>query len=422
MSPASGRPAEDDRRDIALVSRLPSWSGSIRFRLAGLYSLVLFGIAAVVFGTAYFVLAATLAEEPVATTADLDPVVAAIDPASSSGGLTDTQQRMLRAALAALEEEANRRTLQQLRGYTAGGLLVFLVSSLCVGWLIAAWVLRPIDRITRVAREISATDLSQRIALGGAEDELRSLADTFDEMLARIDDAFEEQRRLIQEVSHELRNPIATIRTNLEVTLADEGATVDDLRHTAEVVDRSAERMGRLVDDLLLTARNEVPMLAREVLDVGAVVEESAEEFRGPADARGLRVEADVSGELTVIGDRLALKRCLANLLANAVRLAPEGSVIRLSAGRSGDWVWMNTEDEGPGISAEDQQRVFQRFWRANPVDRDHGRSGLGLTIVRQIAEAHGGSVELVSAPGVGSTFSIRLPAAGAEGGSAPQP
>jgi signal transduction histidine kinase len=272
-------------------------------------------------------------------------------------------------------------------------------------------VLKPIERITSAAQEIQATDLSQRIHLGGPDDELRHLADTFDDLLERIDDAFEAQRRLIAEVSHELRNPLATIRTNLEVTLDDPSVDRDDLLHTAAVVDRAAERMSKLVDDLLATARNEAPSLAMEPLDVAVVVREAAEEFSAPAAARDLRVVAEAEPGLWVTGDRVALKQCAANLLANAVRLAPEGSTVTVRGGRSGPWVHLAVEDEGPGISPDDHERVFQRFWRNNPRDRDQGRSGLGLSIVRQIAEAHRGDVGLVSSPGTGSTFSVRLPA-----------
>ncbi len=283
-----------------------------------------------------------------------------------------------------------------------------------VGWLVAGYLLRPVRRITAVAREISATDLSRRISLGGPEDELRRLADTFDDMLARLDEAFANQRRFIQEASHELRNPLAVIRTNLEVTLADPNASEEDLRHTAEVVERSTDRMRRLVDDLLLYARNETPTLEREPVDAASLVREAADEFRTPAEARGLHLVSSASPGLMTIGDRNALRQALANLLANATRLAPSGSTIGVRAGREGPWVWVAVDDQGPGIAPEDHDAVFQRFWRGRtaPASGTDRRSGLGLAIVRQILEAHGGEVKLVSTPGVGSTFALWLPAA----------
>ncbi len=164
------------------------------------------------------------------------------------------------------------------------------MASFGVSYWIAGYLLRPIGRITRVAREISATDLTRRIALQGPDDELHQLADTFDDMLGRLDEAFASQRQFIQEASHELRNPLAVIRTNLEVTLTDPDASTDDLRHTAEVVERSTDRMTRLVDDLLLYARNETPSLDRDAVDAAALVHEAADEFRAPAEARGLTI------------------------------------------------------------------------------------------------------------------------------------
>ena len=201
------------------------------------------------------------------------------------------------------------------------------------------------------------------------------------------------------------------IRTNLEVTLSDPAATADDLRHTAEVVERSTERMTRLVDDLLLYARNETPTLERQPLDAASLVREAAEEFRASAEGRRLRIESHAPAGLLVTGDRNALRQALANLLANATRLAPPDSTVTVRAGREGAWVWLAVDDQGPGIAPDDQGLVFQRFWRGQAsAPSGERRSGLGLTIVRQIAEAHGGEVKLVSAPGVGSTFAIWLP------------
>src|SRR5690606_22553175 len=187
--------------------------------------------------------------------------------------------------------------------------------------------------------------------------------------------------------SHELRNPLAVIRTNLEVMLSDPDASADDLRHTLEVVQRSSERMGRLVDDLLVYARNGSLSMRHERLDVAALVHESADEFRAAAGAKGVRLVSSAASELLVDGDRHALRQALANLLANAVRLSPEGTTIRVRAGAQGPWIWMSVEDEGPGIAPEDQARVFQRFWKGDAARtgernaRGEVRSGLGLTI-----------------------------------------
>jgi signal transduction histidine kinase len=280
--------------------------------------------------------------------------------------------------------------------------------------VLAHRALQPIGRITRVARRIQATDLSQRIELQGPEDELKELADTFDGMLGRLEAAWENQRVFIHEASHELRNPIAVIRTNVDVALADGEAPASELRESLQVVSRAADRMGVLVDDLLTYARREAPALRTTSVDLAEVVERTTAQFEAPAAARRLALGVEVQPGLVAQGDPVALEQALANLLANATRLAPEGSKVSVSAGRDGPWVWMAVTDEGPGIPADQQPKVFERFWRGDPAaSRAEGRSGLGLTIVRQIARGHGGSVALQSAPGVGSTFSVWLPAQG---------
>ena len=138
-----------------------------------------------------------------------------------------------------------------------------------VGWSLAGHVLKPVGRITAVARRISATDLSQRIALDGPPDELRRLADTFDDMLDRLDRSFDAQRGFVEDASHELRNPLAVIRSNLDTTLADPDATTEDFRFVAEQVSRSTERMSRVVDDLVTFARHETRPQHLTLVDIG---------------------------------------------------------------------------------------------------------------------------------------------------------
>jgi signal transduction histidine kinase len=385
-----------------LVDRLPEWARSIRFRYTLLYSAVLFGLAAVVVAAIYLVLMMSLRGEPVSPTyskrvCSLDGRCATID---------YFQAREFARLL-------NSVTLTKLRNYSFGALGVLFVASLGVGWVVAGRVLRPIGRITAVARDIQATDLSRRIELPGPDDELKQLADTFDAMLARLDAAFAAQRQFVADASHELRNPLAIIRTNVDVALADPRADPDDLRHTIVVVRRASDRMARLVDDLLALARRQEPTLEHEPVDLGVAVAEASDDFVVPAAARNIVLDRAIGPGVVVIGDRDALKRAVANLLENAVRLAPAGSRIRLATGSEGDRAWIAVADEGPGIAPEDQAHVFDRFWRADRGRaRADGGTGLGLAIVRQIAESHGGQVRLQSKPGVGSSFVIWLPVA----------
>ncbi|WP_426573191.1 sensor histidine kinase [Aquihabitans sp. McL0605] len=401
------RPA---RGAVKLASWLPDWAGSIRFRLTALYSLLLFGLAAFMVAGLYGVLASRLHEENVYRTYRITTV------RQVPGGVVLTPTEV-RASYRSVEALANERALSLLRGYSLCALAILFLASLVIGWIVAGRVLAPIGRITGVAREIQATDLSRRIALRGPPDELKELADTFDAMLTRLDDAFAGQQRFIQEASHELRNPLAVIRTNLDVALADPDPDPAELRRVAELVGASATRMSRLVDDLLVYARLGAP--AREVAPValGPLVDDAVDEFSAIAATRSITLLTDVTQGGVVAGDRLALRQTVANLLANAVRLAPEGSRIWLATGTAGTQAWVTVTDEGPGIAEEDREKVFQRFWRGNQkVARAEGRSGLGLAIVAQIVHDHGGTVTVDGTPAGGSTFTLWLPLEGTRG------
>ena len=392
------------RTSIGLASRLPPWAGSIRVRLTVLYAVLVFGLSALVTGGVYLGLRLSLSDEPVSRTFNITRVV------RTPQGTFEVPQGTVRAEIQGLEAEVNDRALDELAKWSLLALAAAALAGVGVGWFAAGRVLRPVDRITGVAREIQATDLSRRIDLDGPDDEMKELADTFDGMLGRLDEAFAGQRHFFQEASHELRNPLAVIRANLDVALADDDASADELRTAAELAARTAERMTHTVDDLLRYARNEQAEMQREPVDLGPLVTETAEEFRSPAATRSLRVAVAVpDGEVRVSGDRAALRQALANLLDNAVRLAPEGSTIEVGTGVDGPWAWIAVRDEGPGIAPDDQPLVFRRFWRGAAGDGPRG-SGLGLAIVDQILVAHGGAARVASAPGRGSVFSLWIP------------
>jgi signal transduction histidine kinase len=389
-----------------IADRMPSWLGSIRFRLTLIYSLLLFGLAAMVVGGMYFVLARRLDDQPVSRSFVLtEPVV-------TPQGIA-LQEERVQEEFQNFERLVNQRVLDKLRNVAFISLGLLFLASLLVGWFAAGVVVAPIGRITAVARQIQATDLSQRIGMGGPKDELRDLSDTFDGMLDRLETAFEAQRRFIQDASHELRNPLAVIRTNIDVALANPDSDPEELRRTAAVVERTASRMSRLVDDLLAYARHGIPDQPSERVDLRSVTVESVDEFAAPAEARHVTLQHRALTDVQVNGDRTALKQALANLIGNAVRLAPPGSTVTVDAGVKDSWAYLSVADEGPGIADEDQDAVFDRFWRApgQPDEADgERRSGLGLTIVREIADRHGGTVALASERGNGSTFVLWLP------------
>ena len=379
--------------------------GSIRFRLALVYSLLLFGLGAIVVGGIYWGLARNLDESALSQSLSLEEL-------RVEGGVPLAGEQAVRDLAAAVESDANERAMQMLRDYSLIALAVLFGASMVVGWFLAGHVLKPVGRITAVARRISATDLSQRIALGGPPDELRRLADTFDDMLDRLDRSFDAQRGFVEDASHELRNPLAVIRSNLDTTLADPDATTEDYRFVAEQVSRSVERMSRVVDDLVTFARHETRPQHLALVDIGELARQGTAEFGGYAANHDVLLTCTAPSGLLTLGDAGSLRQALANLLSNALRVAPPGSEVQVTAGGEGAWVWLAVTDEGAGIPTAEQERVFQRFQRGRQASGE-GR-GLGLAIVRQIAESHRGEARLVSAVGAGSTFTVLLPATGA--------
>ena len=383
---------------------LPEWMRSARVRLAVLYSASLFVIGGLLLASLYFALSTSIEDEAMSN--QLVLVRNPNDP---------TQAQAVR--LQDFEQAVTDNALKLLKNYSFLALGVLFIVSLGVGWVVAGRLLAPIDRITDVARRIQATDLSGRISLVGPEDELKRLADTFDSMLERLDAAFVAQRRFIADASHELRNPLAVIRTNLDVVLSDPKSDENALRDTSAVVRRATERMSKMVDDLLALARLESPQQLDERVDIGDVANEIAEEFTAVAQSHGVELRRSISDGIFVAGDRYALKRALANLAQNALRYAPADSSVTIAAGTKDGWVWTAVEDHGPGIAPEHRHQVFERFWRADKSrSRSLGGSGLGLSIVQQVAQAHSGLVKLSSEVGRGSTFVIWIPALGHDG------
>ena len=379
----------------------PAAARSIRFRIATQYSLALFGVASLLILAVNLALGQLLASpQMVSTTIISDPVLVAL-------GLPPEIQ--IDQAITDAATLINRATLDNLHLISLVGLAALLPLSFVIGWLIAGRVLRPIDRISGVVRQIGATDLSRRIALQGPDDELRRMADTFDAMLERLEGNALAQRRFVEDASHELRNPLATTRTSLDVALADPADT-EGLRNAAEVSRRATERMARTVDELLAFVRHETLHYRADPLDVADLVAEAAQEFQAVAAAQGVAIEASAMPGLIVRADREALRRGLANLIANAVRVAPAGTPLIVAAGRQRGWIWLGVRDFGPGIALDDQPLVFRRAWRDGAPAAPGAGQGLGLALVRQLAEAHGGRVTLSSARGAGASFVVWLP------------
>jgi signal transduction histidine kinase len=386
-----------------LGSRLPAAFGSVRFRIAVLTAAALFAVGGVLVAALHFGISAAVGGEQQLSDLYGPSLVAGED------GRLQTTDTVVVADAAVLERAANAHTLRTIRNVSLAALGGLFLVSLAVAWLVAGRVLRPLDRIAELAGGIEAASLSRRVALEGPDHELKRLADAFDGMLARLDSAFAMQRRYVAEASHDLRNPLAVIRTNLDVALAEEDATAEVLRSHAGVALRASDRMAGVVGDLLAVSRLDAPGSLSRQVDLAEVAAEVSDELDALAALRRLRLERRLDLVLRVAGDREALKRAIANLVDNAVRLAPEGTLIELAGVRSNGWVVISVTDEGPGIDPADQPHVFDRFWRG---EGSRPGGGLGLALVKQVAESHGGHVSVRSA-GDGSTFELVIPAVG---------
>lgn len=280
----------------------PQRLGSIRTRIALLYSVLLFGLASIILGVIYLSFSQSLSDEKIS---QQNSEIRQDDDSSRS---EETQELML------FEEKVNQNALEQLRNYIFLALAGLLLISLTVGWYVAGIVLKPIKHITFAAREISATDLSKRIDLRGPSDELRDLADTFDDMLERLDKAFHNQREFVEEAAHELRNPLAVLRANLEVVIADPDSTIEDFVSAGEVASRASDRMGKLVDDLLLYAHHERPDLQRTDVDLSELVINTVQDFQAEAKSSGVLLESECDSHLKVLGDASALRLSLIHI------------------------------------------------------------------------------------------------------------
>lgn len=379
----------------------PRWTHTIRFRLSLFYALSLFVTGSMLIGGLYMWQVRQL-DEPQLMTRQ----VQLVDPGTRQP--ITLNLRPLTNVVEVVEYNAYLRTLDNLKSGSYVALLALFAFSFGASWWVAGLALRPVHRMTNVARDITASDLSRRIALPGPDDELKGLADTFDAMLDRLETGFEDQRRFVQDASHELRNPLAVARTNLDLALSDPEASAEDLRRSADVARRSTERMSTMVEELLAQARSEVPDLAIDEVDLAVLAAEEVDGYR--ASARQRRVSIDLAAPAPVLarGDGPALRRAIGNLISNALKASPQGSVVTVTAAKidSGQ-AMVSVGDTGPGLTDDEQLKVFDRFWKGAT---SNGGSGLGLSIVRHVIERHGGEVSVASEPGLGSTFSIRLP------------
>jgi len=286
-----------------------------------------------------------------------------------------------------------------------------------LGTLGAFWITRralaPVDRITTDARLISASNLSGRLAVPRAADELRRLSETLNQMLDRIEASFKSIRQFTADASHELRAPMTLIQAAADFSLRRDRSK-EELREAIERILKESKRTTALVDDLLLIARSDSDPHAfeRHPLDLSELLDEIASQAKPLAGARNIEIESNLQHPVAIAGDELAVRRLFMALVDNAIKYTAKGTVsIELHV--EDVQAVVTVRDTGIGIGKDDLPRVFDRFWRADKVrSRDEGGTGLGLAIARGITERHGGTIRVDSELGKGSTFTVRLPLA----------
>jgi signal transduction histidine kinase len=290
--------------------------------------------------------------------------------------------------------------------FAIGGPIAVLVASV-IGYLLAATALRPVEAMRRRAEEVSLTRVDERLPLPAAHDEIRRLGETLNEMLNRLRRSFERERRFVADAGHELRTPIAVVKTELDGALRtrDYGPEV---REALVAAVEECDHLSQLAEDLLVVARSgegELPVTVED-LDARALLEDVRARFGDRAGQRDRAIGIDVEDGLRLTGDPLRLRQALGNLVDNALRHG-RGDVV-LRSHRAGNGVALEVSDHGPGFEPGIADRAFERFARGDEARR-RGGTGLGLAIVRAIAEAHGGGAEIVPG-GDGATVRIWLP------------
>jgi signal transduction histidine kinase len=312
----------------------------------------------------------------------------------------------------AVAEQQHTAEMHQLLEQSGIALAIMAAVSIALGWLAAGRVLRPLRTINERARTISASNLHRRLALTGPDDEITQLANTFDELLGRLEGSFAAQRQFVANASHELRTPLTRAQTVAEVALGDPEATVDTLRASHERVLAAGRQQERLLEALLTLARSERGLDEREPVDLATVTATMLHARRPEAELRGLYVHATLEPAETSGDPRLA-ERLVANLIDNALRHNIPHGRIDVTTGTKAGRAVVSVTNTGPPVPADELERLVQPFQRlgADRIDHSDG-SGLGLSIVAAIAAAHGATLTTRAQPAGGLDVEVGFPSA----------
>jgi signal transduction histidine kinase len=392
-------------RDLFLFS--PLRRRTVRFRLTVLYSCLFFPSGVVLVAVTYVLI--VLVQRP--NDQVTHPVV--VTHRSTAGGLSPSgvstdPNSATPVHLTIIGHSVALDTGEFLLG--ACVLLIAMIGvSVLLGWFAAGRVLRPLRVMTSTTRRISERNLNERLALAGPEDELKDLADTIDGLLARLEAAFDSQRRFVANASHELRTPLMLSQTLLQVALADPAISVDSLRTACEEAIDAGKDQAQLIEALLTLARSQRGLDEREPVDLKAVVSQALDTHQTTAAAKGIQVEGALD-DATVVGDPLLLYRLVSNLIDNAIRYNVAGGRVEVKLAASTTSAALTVSNTGPPVAPDQISRLLQPFQRA-ARDRIFGRNGLGLglSIVTDIARAHGAILEVRPGPQGGLTVTTNF-------------
>ncbi len=290
---------------------------------------------------------------------------------------------------------------------------LLIAVALLVGYSITRRAFLPIEEIRRTAETIGAGgDLSARIPTERTQGEIRQLAETFNEMFGRLETSFEHERQFTSDASHELRTPVAVITSQAEYSLLPD-ATPEEQREGLEVILEQAQKMSALISQLLMLARADsgTQQLTMAPVDLSLLASMTAEQCREAAARRQIRLDCEIAPGIMTEGDQASLVRVFLNLLENAIQYGRPGGFVKLTLAVQNDFAVCSIADDGIGIARENLERIWQRFYRVDPSRNPGGsNTGLGLSLVKWIIEAHHGTIEAESGLGKGSCFTFRLP------------
>ncbi|NUR59321.1 MAG: HAMP domain-containing histidine kinase [Catenulispora sp.] len=328
----------------------------------------------------------------------------------SGAAMTPEQIQGLTRQLEGLASDQRAHVMHQLLVQSGIALAIMAVASIVLGWFVAARMLRPLRVITEAAQHISATNLHERLALAGPDDEIKKLADTFDDLLARLERAFDAQRHFVANASHELRTPLTLVRALLQMTLTDPDATIDTFRTTCHEVISAGKHQEHLIEALLLLARSERGLDHQECFDLSTLADQVLLAPHPDIGRLGLRIH-DVLDPAPTEGNARLAERLVTNLLENALRYNIAGGHVEVTTGTKAGRPFLSVANTGPMVPPDEVERLFLPFQRLN---RDSAQNadglGLGLSIVQAITDAHGATLTSRSRPQGGLHIEVEFP------------